>query len=161
MPGIKVFSYEDDGGSGWFIHFVDPENLDGQPVEMYFHLEDKVCQDLASERRAVSAPVGKFEEVRTRLPNKFNPPKGKQTVNSFDELPSEIQSWVRAYDEHLQDLIDRVKWGVTRDMPHSVLEDVRSGKKAPPKSEKLQGFIARQEAQSREQTHEPRQRDSS
>lgn len=117
MPPVTVQRIQSDGDGGWYVEWYDPSNLDAQPVTGFFHLtEESVAELIVHQRRPNKAPQDKLEAVLARL---------------AERAPQALvaQAFRDAYEEVLQDRIDRHKLGlkaVTRD-GHEDLEAVRKG----------------------------------
>lgn len=123
MPPLTVNRIETDNNGGFFIEWHDAANLDGQPLTGYFHLTEQSIEDLIiHQRRPNDAPRDKLLAVIDRL---------------RERAPQALiaQAFRDAYEEVLQDRIDRHNFGlkaVTKH-GHADLEAVRSG--APVKPE--------------------------
>jgi hypothetical protein len=127
MPGIQILAAESDGSGGVVIHWYDPANLDGQPLEGFFHATEEALDELViHQRRPNRAPEERLNTARGVLAAKRGRGKPVLTPADVDEV---AQAWRDAYDEVLTDNIDRRRLGlkaVTRD-GHEDLEAVRNG----------------------------------
>lgn len=124
MPGIQILDVQPDGDDGYMVHWYDPANLDGQPLEGFFHVtEDSLEELMQNQRRPNRASEERLQNVRARVATK----RGKQDRRQdLDEIG---EAFREAYDEVLTDDIDRQRLGlkaVTRH-GHEDLQAVRKG----------------------------------
>jgi hypothetical protein len=147
MP-ITVTRIEPDDEGGWLIAWHDDANLDGQPLDAFFHLTEEAVDELLRHQRAPNqAPTERLEHLRDRL-TVSRGAQGRNRTTATEEIAAAFTS---AYDEVLIDIKDRHRFGmksVTLD-GHLDLEAVRGG--APvrpwnrrPDTSPLEAFIARQ-----------------
>jgi len=120
MPGITIDAVEPDGNGGWYIQWTDPCNLDGKPLTAYYHLTETNLHELMRARQAVEAPTAKMQECSGLL----GCAEGEALTE--DGLPAAVAAWQAAYDEHLQDCIDRATLGLPETATHAELEQARS-----------------------------------
>lgn len=149
MPPFTVTHIEDDETlDGYYIEWYDPANLDGLPLTGYFHLTVEMVAELVLHHRTPNkAPDDKLQAVSQLVAS------NKQSVTPPGVLNLIADAWADAYNEIVQDRIDRHNFGmkaITRD-GDADLEAVRSGAEVrpwnrderSPADQGIKGFIQR------------------
>ncbi len=122
MPPVTVSSIKSDGASGWFIHWHDEANLNGLPIDGYFHLSDVTCGDLFTHCiRPNNAPATNMNKLEWAV----HSGKNKEMVATL---------FCEAYGEIIETRIARHRLGLkaVTSHGHQDLEAVQLGEPVRP-----------------------------
>lgn len=140
MPPLTIVEYQPDGRGGWYVQFHDDANLDGDPLDAFFHVEVAQVDELCRVREHLRAPENELSDAAATLGRDratmqrrpADPGSQRRELEIPDGVvPYADRDWLAGYESHVGECIDRIRLNVAGHAPHALLEEARQGGTLP------------------------------